>query len=255
MDCVLVAGGCPAPDDPLFHYTGGNPKALLKIAGRPIIDYVLQALMEAKNVDGIVVVGLDAGSVGDYGSSVEFIADQGGLVANGLAGLDRLTSRKPDARHVLFASSDIPAATGSMIDDVVTLCRPLSKSAYYFMVNRMLLERAYPGSKRTYVRLRDMQVAGADIFIADVRLADGNRKLLHDMSAGRKKPWKMAQIAGPSTIIALLLHRLTLQGIEQRASRILGQPVSVSLTDHPQLAMDIDKPEQLELFRNLVPGL
>jgi len=252
MDCVLLAGGRPTPDEPLFRYTGGQPKALMKIAGRPIIDYVLRALIEAIDVDSITVVGLEAGSIGDYGSSVEFVADQGGMVANGLAGLKRLTSRWPDTRHVLFASSDIPAATGSMIDGVMAFCRPLDKSAYYFMVNRILLEKAYPDSKRTYVRLRNMQVAGADILIADARLADGKRQLLQDMSAGRKKPWKMARIAGASTIMALLLRRLTIQGIEQRASKILGQPVSVSLTNYPQLAMDVDKPEQLSLLRNIL---
>jgi GTP:adenosylcobinamide-phosphate guanylyltransferase len=252
MDCVLMAGGRPAPDDPLFPITKGKPKALLPIAGRPIIDYVLQALMEAESVDDIVIVGLESGSIGDRGSSLKFVADQGNMIANGMAGLESLKERRPDTRHVLFASSDIPAATGAMIDGVVDMCRPLDKSAYYFMVDKIILEQFFPGSNRTYVRLRNMQVAGADIVIADARLADSNTQLFQDMSVARKKPWKMARIAGLTTILALLLHRLTLQGIEQRATWVLGQPVSVGLTQYPQLAMDVDKPEQLSLFRDLL---
>jgi hypothetical protein len=49
----------------------------------------------------------------------------------------------------------------------------------------------------------------------------------------------------------LWLRRLTLAGIERRAETLLGAPVSVQLTGHAQLAMDVDKPEQLRLLRNL----
>jgi hypothetical protein len=117
------------------------------------------------------------------------------------------------------------------------------------MVERRLLEKEYPDSRRTYVKLRDVEVAGADIFMADARLADGNRQLLTNVVAARKRPWKMARIAGLTTILALLTRRLTLAGIEHRATQVLGAPVSVSLLENPHLAMDIDKPEQLILLR------
>jgi CTP:phosphocholine cytidylyltransferase-like protein len=253
MDCVLVAGGRPRPEDPLFPYTQGGPKALLQVGDRSLIDYILQALLEARSIDRIVVVGLERMSLGNYGPEVEFVSDQHGMIANGLAGLAKLKQHRPETRHVLFASADIPMASGPMIDELVNKCSPFDKGAYYFMVERHLLEKHYPDSKRTYVKLRDVEVAGADIFIADARLADGNRQLLTDVAAARKRPWKMARIAGLTTILALLARRLTLAGVEQRASQVLGAPVSVSLLDNPHLAMDIDKPEQLLILRRHLP--
>lgn len=252
MDCVLVAGGRPAPDDPLYPHSKGGPKALLAINGRPLIDYVLRAMLLAQSVDRIVVVGLPAHVLDSYGPRVEFIDDQGGMVANGLAGLSRVKERNAATRYVLFASADIPAATGVMIDDVVERCRPLDYGAYYFMVERRVMEEEYPGSNRTYVKLKDLEVAGADIVIADARLAAGNTQLLTDLSAGRKQAWKLARLAGLSTIFALITGRLTLRGIERRAARVLGTPVSVSLLPYPQLAMDVDRPEQLLLMRRLL---
>jgi len=252
MDCVIVAGGLPAPDDPLFPYTGGRPKALLDIAGRPLVDYVLQAMLGASSIERIVVVGLADTFFGGYGSQVEFIEDQGGMVANGLAGLARLRQLRPSTGHVLFTSADIPSATAPMIDEVLRRCHPFDRSVYYFMVERSVMEKHYPGSRRTYVRLRDTQVAGADIFIASASIADGNKQLFEDLSAGRKNALDLARIAGPSTILALLTHRLTLKGIERRASKVLGAPVTVSLLDYPQLAMDVDRPEQLLLLRDLL---
>ena len=96
-----------------------------------------------------------------------------------------------------------------------------------------------------------MDVAGADLIIADARIAD-NSQLFEAISAGRKQPWKLARIAGLSTILALLTRRLTLDGIQRRATRVLGAPVSVSLLNYPQLAMDIDKPDQLLQLRDLL---
>jgi molybdopterin-guanine dinucleotide biosynthesis protein A len=252
IDCVVVAGGRPGPEDPLFPYTQGRPKALLDVAGRPLVDHVLQALLGARRVGQIEVVGLDSPPQDGYGPDVAFLPDQGGMIANGLAGLSRIKQRRPDTRHVLFASADIPAATGPMIDDVLDQCRLLQVAAYYFMVERQAMESVYPGSKRTYTRLRDMEVAGVDIAIADARLAEDNSGLLEDASASRKRPWKMARIAGLTTLLALLTRRLTLEGIGRRASRVLGAPVSVSLVDYPQLAMDVDRPEQLLLLRDLL---
>ena len=256
MDCVIVAGGRPALDDPLYPHTQGQPKALLEVAGRPLLDYIVQAMLQARSVERIVVAGLPealarAHGVAGRGHQVQFVDDQGGMIANALAGLALHRQRRPDTRHVLFASADIPAATGLMIDRVLDQCRPFTSAAYYFMVERGAMERAYPGSNRTYTRLRDMEVAGADLVIADAHIAD-NSQLFEAIAAGRKQPWKMARIAGLSTILALLAHRLTLEGIQRRSSRVLGAPVSVSLLDHPELAMDVDKPNQLLLLRDLL---
>jgi molybdopterin-guanine dinucleotide biosynthesis protein A len=250
MDCVVVAGGRPAPDHPLFPYTQGQPKALLEIGGRPLVDFILQALLEANSIDQIVVVGLEKGLIGDYGGAVATVVDQGGMVANGLAGLAHIRARRPATRHVCFSSADIPAATGPMIDKLLQASCPLDYGACYYMVRKDTMEAAYPASNRTYVRLRDMQVAGADIFVADARIADGQRQLLADLSAGRKQAWKLARLAGLSTLLSLLTRRLTMAGIEKRATKVIGAPISVSLTDYPQLAMDVDKPEQLLLLRD-----
>lgn len=251
IDCVVVAGGRPDSSDPLYEYTQGKPKALLEIGGSTLIQYVLRSLLGATSIDHIVVVGLEQSALPDLEGPIDYVADQGGLVANGLAGLAHLQSLRPGARHILFSSADIPAVSSAIVDDIVSSCRPFDQAAYYFMVERQVMESLYPGSNRTYITLKDKAVAGADMFIADARLAEGNSHLLHDMAAGRKQAWKLARIVGPVTLISLWMHRLTLAGIEQRAERVLGAPVSVQLTRHAQLAMDIDKPEQLRLLRDL----
>ena len=58
MDAIVTAGGIPQPDEPLYAFTQGGPKALLDIFGKPMIQWVLDALEGAKGVDNIVIIGL-----------------------------------------------------------------------------------------------------------------------------------------------------------------------------------------------------
>jgi NDP-sugar pyrophosphorylase family protein len=39
MDAVVTAGGIPKPDELLYPYTLGKPKALLEIAGKPMVQW------------------------------------------------------------------------------------------------------------------------------------------------------------------------------------------------------------------------
>ena len=51
MDCLVLAGGRPAPDHPLYAETRGAPKALIEVGGRPMIEWVLEALRGAASID------------------------------------------------------------------------------------------------------------------------------------------------------------------------------------------------------------
>ena len=58
MDAIVTAGGVPLPGDPLYVYSNGNSKALIDISGKPMVQWVLDALGESKKVDNVIVIGL-----------------------------------------------------------------------------------------------------------------------------------------------------------------------------------------------------
>src|SRR3972149_4313418 len=59
VDAIVIAGGIPKPDEPLYPLTQGKSKALLDIAGQPMIQWVLDALSEAQTIRRVVVIGLE----------------------------------------------------------------------------------------------------------------------------------------------------------------------------------------------------
>jgi len=59
MDVIIPAGGIPRPGNPLYKYTQGKPKAMLDVAGKPMVQWVLDAVSQAKSIEQVAVVGLD----------------------------------------------------------------------------------------------------------------------------------------------------------------------------------------------------
>ena len=104
MDAIVIAGGIPKPDEPLYEYTQGEPKALLDIAGKPMIKWVLDALDGSENIERVVIIGLPDNTIAcaKLGAS---IPSQGDLLENVRAGVVKLLEINPEAHHVVVASS------------------------------------------------------------------------------------------------------------------------------------------------------
>ena len=49
MDAIVTAGGIPLPEEPLYPATQGESKALVDVAGKPMIQWVFEAASRAEN--------------------------------------------------------------------------------------------------------------------------------------------------------------------------------------------------------------
>jgi MobA-like NTP transferase domain len=250
MDCIVVAGGVPGPDDPLFEYTKGKPKALLDMDGRTMLERVIDALQAADNVGRIVVIGLGSDMGMTFARPIDkHLPDAGSMVANVLSGVAWLRQTDPGVEEVLFCTSDIPTITGPIVDDFVDRCRPFDQGIYYILVTKAAMEERFPHSNRTYVKLKGADVAGGDMSIARVEVADAHEELWMALTDARKHAWKLARIVGIGVLFRFLFRRLGIKEIQETAERIVQMPVKVVLDPPAELAMDADKPEQVEMLR------
>lgn len=62
MDAVIGAGSVPRSGEPLYEFSQGSQKALVDVAGKPMVQWVLDAISEAEHVDRVVLTGLDENS-------------------------------------------------------------------------------------------------------------------------------------------------------------------------------------------------
>ena len=249
MDAIVTAGGIPQPEDPLYTYSHGDSKAMIDVAGKPMIQWILDALGEAKTVDNVIVIGLSSKSGVTCKKPLYFISNQGRMLANIVAGVNKSLELKKDTDYVLLVSSDIPALKSEMVDWLVETCMQTKDDIYYGICRKEVMEKRFPNSKRTYTHLKDMDVCGADINMAHVRMATEHLDMWEQLIGNRKSPLRQAKIIGIGTLLALFTRRLTLDDAIRRVCERLGIKGRAIDWPYAEACMDVDKPHQLELLR------
>lgn len=254
LDAIVVAGGVPEAGDPLYAYTQGEPKAMLDIAGKPMVQWVLDALCGASSIRGVVVIGLpqDSGVVCD--KALVFAPSRGSMLENIRAGVNEVIKFNPDSRHVVLVSSDIPTITPEIVDWVVDNAMQTDLDIYYQVVTRQVMESRFPGSNRSYVRLKDMEVCGGDLNLARTSMVNENNELWDRIIAARKSAFKQAALLGYDTLLLLLLRAISLDAGVKKVTKRLNVTGQAVVCPYAEVAMDVDKPHQLELLRSDLEG-
>jgi len=249
MDAIVTAGGIPLPDDPLYAYSQGHSKAMLDIAGKPMIQWILDALSDAKKVDNIIIMGMTPNSGLASSKPTYYLPNEGRMLANIVAGIQKTIELDPKAEYALVVSSDIPAITGEMVDWLVGEIEKTPADIYYGVVPREVMEKRYPNSRRTWTHLKDMDVCGADINAAHVSMATEHLDTWEELIGKRKSPLKQAATIGFGTLFLLLLRQLSLSDLVKRVSTQIGIRGKAIVWGWAEAGMDVDKPHQLEMMR------
>jgi GTP:adenosylcobinamide-phosphate guanylyltransferase len=250
MDAVVIAGGIPQPGEYLYEETQGNPKAMLDIAGKPMIQWVLDALSGAQTIEQVVVTGLPAECCDvRCKKPLSFITNQADMIENIRTGALKILEFNPQAHHFLIVSSDIPAITAEMIDWEVNTAMETDHDAYYHVIKREIMEARFPGSRRSYVHLKDMEVCGGDMNIIRAQTATANEALWKKIVDTRKSALKQASLLGYDTLFLLLFRLLTLDKAVAIASKRLSIQGRAIVCPYAEVGMDVDKPHQLAIMR------
>jgi len=246
MDAIILAGGLPEASAPLYSLTQGRPKAFLEVGGETMLDRVLRALEEAPSITRIWIVGLEYSS--SRSRAIFCLPDQGGLFSNGMFALKEAAKYDPTARQFLLTSSDIPALRGEMIEWLVARTQQSEDDVFYNVIAREIMEQRFPGSGRTYVRLKDQEVCGGDVVVVSRRMIHEKEELWNRIFSARKNPLRLATMIGFRTLFLLLFRRLTLTMAVSLVSQRLGIRGHVLLCPYAEMGMDVDKLAQWEIL-------
>jgi len=249
MDAIVTAGGIPQPGDPLYAYSNGDSKALIDVAGKPMVQWVLDALSASDKVDNVIVIGLTPKSGLTCTKPLHYISNQGRMLANIVAGVNKSIELNKKTEYVLLVSSDIPALKGEMVDSLVNSSMETRDEIYYGVCPREVMETRYPTSHRTYTKLKDIEVCGADVNIIRVNMVTEHLDVWEQLIGNRKSPLRQAAVIGWDTLFLLFTRQTTLQGLADRASQRIGIKGRIIIWDKAEPCMDVDKPHQLEIMR------
>lgn len=249
MNAIVTAGGIPLPEDPLYAYTAGRSKAMIDVAGKPMIQWVLDALGQAESVENVIIIGLTEKSGVSCRKPTTFLPNQGRMLANIVAGVQKSQQISPAGEYVMIVSSDIPALRAEMVDWLADTALQTRHDLYYGVVPREVMEKRYPNSKRTWTRLKNMEVCGADINVIHVSMATEHLDTWEELLGKRKSPFKQASVIGFDTLLLLLLRQLSIEDVVQRVMERIHVRGRAILWPYAEAGMDVDKPHQLEMMR------
>ena len=249
MDAIILAGGRTDPDDPLNELTQGGNKALLPVAGKPMVQWILDALGNSALIERVALVGLPDDTPVQCAHPLLFVEDFGSIIRNIKAGAEALLRDRPDLEaRALSISSDIPAITPESIDWLVKAVNESEHDIYYCVVERRVMETRFPGSRRSYINLKGLEVCGGDMNAVRLGEAIADHELVEQLTANRKNPLKQASLVGFDILFRLLSHRLSVQEAEKRIGKRLKLRGRVIVNPFAEVAMDVDKPFQLEIM-------
>lgn len=234
VDAMVLAGGDGAVIDPTVHIKG-----LVPVAGKPMIEWVVDALRAADSVAEIAVVVPTAHELGAWADRVDYlVVSDASFIDNAIAG----ASIFGNDRHVLAATGDLPALTPEAIDDYITRSLESGADFSYPLVRAHDMEEQFPGSRRTYVKVAGGPVTGGNMMVLSPELVKRNRAIGQRLFETRKSPVAMARVIGVPFILKYISGRLRVDDVERKMEQLLGAKCAAIYTSYASIGADVDKP-------------
>jgi hypothetical protein len=115
------------------------------------------------------------------------------------------------------------------------------------VVRREVIEARFPETRRTWLRFRDADVSGANLFAFRTPAARRAAEFWRRAESFRKRPWRLVAAFGPVALVAFLLRRLDVATATARASRAFGARAQLVALPFAEAAIDVDRPADLDL--------
>lgn len=234
VDALVMGGGDGAVIDETAPFKG-----LVSIGGRPMIEWVVDALRACDCVAEIAVAVPTAESLGSWADKVDkLVVTDANFIDNTIAGLSALNS----GRHVFCTTGDIPALTPEAVKDFVERSLTSGADVTYPLVREADMMEQFPGSERTFVKVDGGNVTGGNCMLLAPNVMERNREIGQRLFDTRKSIFAMARVIGFRFVVRLATGRVRVQDVEAKLEQLLGAPCCAIYTAHASIGADVDKP-------------
>lgn len=241
---ALVLAGSRGGIDPVAEAEGVAHKALALVAGKPILVRVLEALREA---------GIERIAVATNAPAVRSLAlTLGAEVIEAAAGPSASVAKAFGQLNVplLVTTADHALLCAEWVRDFLADV-PGDADAALLLAPRETVERALPGSRRTWLRFADGEWSGCNLFLLATPAAEVAITTWQAVERDRKRPWRIAARLGPGTLVSYLTRRLPLQEAVARLGSRIGISARVVPARDGLAAVDVDTPADLKDARRI----
>lgn len=246
---ALVLAGTRPGGDPLAVQAGVSHKALIEVGGVPMLARVLAALAAAPQV-GRIVVATDRADIIEGLPAIEAAVQVLPAAAGPSASVARALAQEGAPLLVTTADHALlrPEWIGSFLQDA----GDTDADAVVGLARREAVLAAAPGTERTWLRFADGAFSGCNLFLLRTAQAGRIVDLWQSLEARRKRPMSLLRRLGFLHVLRYRLGLLSLGQALDRLGRIAGARLQYAVIADGRAAIDVDKPADLELVRQLI---
>lgn len=237
---VVLAGQRPGPD-PLAQHFGEDWKALVPVAGEPMVTRVVRTLANTPDIGRIVVLAQEPGVLAQAvaaGGKADILTSGSGISTSILAQAGTEAAPWP----ILVTTADHPLLTSDMVQAFLAQATDSAADIAVAMVNRQTMDAAYPNTQRTWLRFADGDWSGANLFALTSSRARAALTLWAEAEQDRKKAWKLFLHFGPILALRALTRTIGLGAGLRQAGRRLRLDAALIPLPMAEAAIDVDKP-------------
>ena len=247
---VVLAGSRPGRDLFADHF-GTDLKALIPVAGEPMVRRPVRALLGSEQVGDVIVLAHAPKRMTDAlpgDPRLEMRRSQGTIAA---AILD--LCRDPTVRWpLLVTTADHALLDTAMIEE---FCKHAAGADIAIaVVERDSLIRRLPNAQRTWLKFRGGAYTGANLFALGSPKVVPAIELWRSAEQERKKSWRLIALAGPMVLLGATLRLLTIDQVLARLGAKLGLTMRAIRMSNPLAGVDVDKAEDHILAEAIIAG-
>lgn len=244
VDTVVLAGGEGAVLDPACRFKG-----LLDLAGKPMVEWVVDALREAGLIEGLAVVVPTAEDLGSWVDKVDkVVVSDGNIMDNVLAGIESFRVDRP----VLLTTGDIPLLDPHELDAFLRDSLATGAEFTYPVIPERQMVGAFPDGERTFLKFVEGRVTGGNMVLVNPALVEKNKEFGQSMFGARKSPVSQARMLGLGFVARFVAGRLTIADVERKVESLLGGTCRAVYTKGASIGMDVDKPADARLVGRIL---
>lgn len=254
MQWIVLAGSRPGVD-PIAEMAGEPYKALVKVAGVPMLERVTRTLLSLKDCRRVTIL-LQDDHILTARREWQWLFDTPRiqvLKSNGSA-CEALLDVLADNEDwpVMVTTADNVMLTPAIAREFITGVERADTNFAFATVAEEDVRRSVPETRRTYWHFADGGFATCNLFAFNGQEAMAALRLWRQVEQDRKRVAKVVKIFGLTTLIGFRLGLITLAGGLRRASKRLGLSVAAIPLDDPRACIDVDKPEDFVLTERLL---
>ena len=248
---ALVLAGSRPGVDPFAAEHGTDLKALIPVAGVPMVARPVAALLAAPGIARVKVLAQQTERIAaalpqDNRLSAEKSV---GTIA---ATLDAILADPATRYPLLVTTADHALLDAGMIADFCAKAE--GADVAIGLVERKALMGRLPATQRTWLRFGGGSYSGANLFAFGSPKAAKAVALWRSAEQDRKKGWRMIAALGILPLLGAVLRLRTLDQTLNSVERRLGISIRAVELANPLAAVDVDKPADHALVTAILEG-